>query len=67
MFYDPLNTSERTFCKWDLLGQVWSSAATNLILGSGVRDSAAIVDAVRLFWSTGTFTSGKIRLFGWTE
>jgi len=66
-FYDPLASTKKTFCKWNLLGQVWSSAASNIIIGSGVRDSAAVVNAIRLFWSVGTFTSGKIRLFGWTE
>jgi len=66
-FYDPLNASTRTFAKWNLFGRYWSSASTNYVLGSGVRDSAADVDAVRLFWSTGTFAGGKIRLFGWSE
>lgn len=66
-FYDPLNASTRTFAKWNLFGRFWSTVATNYVLGSGVRDSAADVDAVRLFWSTGTFAGGKIRLFGWSE
>lgn len=66
-FYDPLNASTHTFAKWNLFGRFWAYPATNYVLGSGVRDSAADVDAVRLFWATGTFAGGKVRLFGWSE
>ena len=66
-FYDPLNASVRTFAKWNLFGRFWAYASTNYILGAGVRDSVADVDAVRLFWPSGTFAGGKVRLFGWSE
>lgn len=66
-FYDPLNASTRTFAKWNLFGRFWSMVATNYVLGSGVRDSAADVDTVQLYFSSGNFAGGKIRLFGWSE
>jgi len=66
-FYDPLNASFKTFCKWELFGRSFNSAAPNIFVGAGYRDSAADVDTVQLFMSSGSFAGGKIRLFGWSE
>lgn len=66
-FYDPLNASLKTFARWIIFGRIWNSAAPNVITGAGYRDSAADVDTVQLYFSTGNFAGGKIRLFGWSE
>lgn len=66
-FFDPLNAALKSFCKWELFGRLYNSAAPNIFLGTGYRDSAAAVDTVRLFMSSGSFAGGKIRLFGWSE
>lgn len=66
-FYDPLNASLKTFARWILFGRIYNSAAANVITGSGYRDSAADVDTVQLFFSSGTFAGGNVRLFGWNE
>jgi len=66
-FYDPLNASLKTFARWQIFGRIYNSAASNIITGAGYRDSAADVDTVQLFFSSGNFGGGKIRLFGWTE
>jgi hypothetical protein len=66
-FFDPLNAALKSFCKWELFGRIYNSAAPNIFLGTGYRDSAADVDTVRLFMSSGSFAGGKIRLFGWSE
>ena len=66
-FFDPLNTSLKSFARWSLFGRTYNSASPNLIQGAGYRDSAADVDAVRLFFSTGNLAGGKVRLFGWSE
>ena len=67
IFDDPLNTSLKTFCHWSLYGRTYNSASPNIYVGAGYRDSAAIVNAVRIFFSNGNVAGGKIRLFGWTE
>ena len=67
VFPDPLNTSLKTFCEWSLYGRTYNSASPNIYVGTGYRDSAAIVDAVRIFFSSGNLAGGKIRLFGWSE
>ena len=66
-FFDPLNASLKTFAKWQLFCRIYNSAAANVITGAGYRDSAADVDTVQLFFSTGNFGGGKVRLFGWSE
>lgn len=66
-FYDPLNASLKTFARWQIFGRIFNSAAANIITGAGYRDSAADVDTVQLYFSTGNFAGGKIRLFGWSE
>lgn len=66
-FYDPLNASLKTFARWIIFGRIYNSAAANVITGAGYRDSAADVDTVQLYFSSGNFAGGKIRLFGWSE
>ena len=66
-FFDPLNAALKSFCKWELFGRIYNSAAPNIFLGTGYRDSAADVDTVQLYFSSGNFAGGKIRLFGWSE
>lgn len=66
-FNDPLNASLKTFARWQIFGRIYNSAAANIITGAGYRDSAADVDTVQLYFSSGNFAGGKIRLFGWSE
>lgn len=66
-FYDPLNASLKTFARWIIFGRIYNSAAANVLTGAGYRDSAADVDTVQLYFSSGNFAGGKIRLFGWSE
>ena len=66
-FFDPLNANLKTFAKWEVFGRTYNSAAPNIWVGSGYRDSTADVDAVRIYFSSGNLSGGKIRLFGWSE
>lgn len=65
--YSPLVATTRFHMRWSLFGRYWASAATNMVNGAGLRDSVDDVDTIRLFFATGSFSGGKIRLFGWTE
>ena len=66
-FFDPLNSTLKTFADWIFYGQRWNSSGPDTYVGCGYRDSVADVDALQLYWSTGNFGGGKIRLFGWSE
>ena len=65
--YAPLVATTRFHMRWSLFGRYWASAAANMVDGAGLLDSVDDVDTIRLFFATGSFSGGKIRLFGWTE
>lgn len=63
--YDPSNSATFTYVDYKMTHHD-SASNKNLYFttGNGQRESAADVDAVRFLLSTGTFTSGTIRMYG---
>lgn len=66
-FFDPLNTALKSRFHWELSRIVYNSSAIDLFLGTGYRDAAADVNALRFYFDAGNVGGGKIRLFGWSE
>lgn len=66
-FFDPLNTGLKPRFHWELSRIVYNTSAVDLFIGTGYRDSAAAVNALRFYFDAGNFGGGKIRVFGWSE
>lgn len=63
--YDPSNSAEFTYVDYKITSHdAASSKNLYFTTGNGQRESEADVDAVRFLLSTGTFTSGTIRMYG---
>lgn len=65
--FDPHAATKYVIMAWRLYNAFWNGGAMQLIEGSGRRNAAADVDAVRVITASSTFEGGKIRLFGWSE
>lgn len=63
--YDPTNASSYTYVDFNCMSHD-NASDKNVYFNSGIgqRENASDVDAVRFLLSTGTFTSGAIRMYG---
>jgi len=51
-------------CFWDLAGLTMPTSKALRVFGSGQRETAADVDAIRIYMSSGNIVSGTVRLYG---
>ena len=51
-------------CFWDLAGLTYPTSQALRVFGSGQRETAADVDAIRIYMSSGNIVSGTVRLYG---
>lgn len=58
--------TDYTQCLWHA-GVLNNSASPRMSIGMGIRKQQAIVDAIRFYPSSGTITSGTIKMYGLTQ
>lgn len=51
-------------CFWDLAGLTYPTSKALRVFGSGQRETAADVDAIRIYMSSGNIVGGTVRLYG---
>ena len=61
--YGPSNSALKTCLSWHLTA-IDSGGDIAVYTGAGCRDTAADVDAVRIFFSSGNIESGELKLYG---
>lgn len=62
-FWKP-SAASPTLMQWQTVHRESTAGSPSLTMGCGMRQAAADVDAIRFLLSSGTFASGRIKLFG---
>lgn len=62
-FYTPSNTNYAKHFEWKVQ-QKSNNATSYYNYGGGIRDNSALVNAIRLFMSSGNISSGTFKLYG---
>lgn len=62
-FFTPSNTTNGKFFRWDLSYKN-NSGSLVLAKGTGIYNGTAAINALRLYLSTGSFSSGSYTLYG---